>query len=189
MPPRIRELIRSNLIGFAAIFIALGSVAYAAIPNSSGVFTACYATTSGIILNVPHSKGDLRLIEATDSCRSYEKRVTWNEEGQPGQDGLDGQDGVSGYEVVLGEPDTLDTRDASALKGSISIGASCPDGKRAVGGGWRLGGATGGGIDAIRVDNNAALGNGWVVSMVADPNTPFGRSQTYRAVAVCAIVN
>jgi hypothetical protein len=46
-------------------------VAYAAIPAPDGSIKGCYATTNGVLLGVPHSKGDLRLAapgEVTVNC-------------------------------------------------------------------------------------------------------------------------
>jgi hypothetical protein len=92
MVTRIRNHVRSHVIGYVAIFIAFGGVAYAAIPSASGEFTGCYATTNGLVLNIPHSKGDLRLVEPNEACRSYERRVTWNQEGPPGEPGQSATD-------------------------------------------------------------------------------------------------
>jgi hypothetical protein len=91
LPTRLASRLRRpspyELLAVVLGAAALGGVAYAAIPSSSGVFTGCYATTNGTVLNIPHSKGDLRLVEPNEACRNYERRVTWNEEGPPGEPG------------------------------------------------------------------------------------------------------
>src|SRR2546421_11434418 len=72
--------------------VAAGGVAYAAIPNSSGVFTGC----------VLKSNGQVRLIDPSlDSgplsrCRPNETQVTWNQQGQPGATGASGAAGATG---------------------------------------------------------------------------------------------
>ncbi|MFL6157936.1 MAG: hypothetical protein ACJ72D_17730 [Marmoricola sp.] len=72
--------------GFAALG-AIGTVAYAAIPSADGTFAGCVAKTNGLFLAIPHNKGDLRVVDATEACRSYESRVSWNQQGTPGQPG------------------------------------------------------------------------------------------------------
>ena len=104
--------------------VALGGIGYAAIPSSSGVFRGCYAKTEGILLGIPHSKGDVRLVDEGEACRSYETLATWNQQGTPGTPG------VSGYEVVtvtvFGEAD-----------GRAEATATCLAGKRVLGGTYR----------------------------------------------------
>ena len=87
MAARIHSLIRHQWAGLLALSIALGGVAYAAIPGPTGVFHGCRAKTDGVVLNIPHSKGDLRLVQPGEACRSYEAAVSWNEEGQQGDPG------------------------------------------------------------------------------------------------------
>ena len=190
MPTRIREHIRSHVIGYLAIFLGLGGVAYAAIPSESGVFTGCYATTNGVVLNVPHSKGDLRVVEPNEACRSHEKKVTWNREGQPGMDGQDGQDGVSGYEVVVGDIGTIDTLSTDPHDHTFTLAAVCPEGKKALGGGWRLVGSTGP-TPRYEIQNNTispSSDRAWFVT-VADVGQPIGGTISFRAVVTCATVN
>jgi hypothetical protein len=46
------------------------------------------------VLGVPHSKGDLRLVDPAEPCRAYEQSVTWNQQGRPGTPGAPGISGV-----------------------------------------------------------------------------------------------
>lgn len=71
--------------------VALAGGAYAAIPGSGGAITGCYTTSNGLLLGIAYSKGDLRAIDATtDTCRSYEKPLMWNQQGPAGVTGPKG---------------------------------------------------------------------------------------------------
>jgi hypothetical protein len=109
-------------LAFVALVVAFGGVAYASIPAADGTIKGCYATTNGLLLGIPHSKGDTRIVDSGEACRSYEQTIAWNQAGAPGTPGTNGTNGVSGYEIVTGSH----TGVAKAL---------CPAGKRAVGGG------------------------------------------------------
>lgn len=64
-------------------------------PNARGIYTGCYAT----------STGDLRLIPAWKGCRSSERRVTWNRRGQRGPlgpEGPAGEQGATGSQGSIG---------------------------------------------------------------------------------------
>jgi len=105
----------------ASGLIAVGGtlIAQAAIPSADGVFTACINKTSGAV----------RMIDAEKTprinCAANEIRRTWNAQGQPGADG------VSGYQIVTVEDEF--TFSGNTIR--VSDSASCPNGKKVVGGG------------------------------------------------------
>lgn len=66
--------------GAAALMIALGGVAFAAIPDSSGTIHGCYQK----------SNGNLRVVDSASECRNTERAIAWNQEGPPGSGGLAG---------------------------------------------------------------------------------------------------
>lgn len=70
------------VLGFIASMSLIGGIAYATIPDSSGVFTGCVRN------------GTLRVIdfEAGQRCRGPETRVTWNQTGPQGPEGPPGDD-------------------------------------------------------------------------------------------------
>ena len=127
--------------------LGAAGIAVAGIPRQDGVINGCYNNTNG----------GLRLIDSStgDACKTGETAIQWNQtgpqgpagpagpagpvgpqgpagpEGPAGPQGLAGPagpGGSSGYEVVRanGETDTADSK---------AEAATCPAGKKAVGGG------------------------------------------------------
>jgi hypothetical protein len=101
---RIRKPTPGAVIGLVALVAALAGGAYAAIPGDDGTIHACYATKNGLLLGIPHSKGDLRAVDAAEDCRSYEKAVSWNQEGPQGPVGPAGPRGPQGDPGPKGDP-------------------------------------------------------------------------------------
>jgi hypothetical protein len=64
----------ATAIALAALFVALGGVAYATIPDSNGTIHGCYQGTNGV----------LRVVESAGDCRSRERALDWNQQGPPG---------------------------------------------------------------------------------------------------------
>jgi hypothetical protein len=55
--------------GFAALLVALGGVAFAAIPDSNGSIHGCYQKNGGT----------LRVVESASDCRNSEQAITWSQ--------------------------------------------------------------------------------------------------------------
>jgi hypothetical protein len=70
------------------VVLAVSAVAYAAIPDENGVFTACINGTDGSIRIIDPSAGA--------ECRGGENRVTWNKKGIEGPKGPTGATGLQG---------------------------------------------------------------------------------------------
>lgn len=85
-----------TVIGAIALVAALGGGAYAAIPASSGHIRACYAASNGLLLGIPYSKGDLRTVDEGESCRPYERPLSWSQVGPQGAQGDQGPTGPAG---------------------------------------------------------------------------------------------
>jgi hypothetical protein len=98
----------------ATAILATVGVGWAAIPAADGQIKGCYATTDGLLLGIPHSKGDTRIVDSAESCRSYEKPIAWSQigpvgpqgrqgvQGEPGKDGAKGADGADGAQGPQG---------------------------------------------------------------------------------------
>ena len=61
-------------VALAALVVAVGGVAFATIPDSTGTFHGCVGKASG----------QLRVVESSGDCRPNERAVAWNQQGPPG---------------------------------------------------------------------------------------------------------
>jgi hypothetical protein len=119
-------LMRPIVPAVALAAVAAAGVAYAAIPSSGGVVTACYAKA-----------GDLRVIdaEAGAQCKSGETPLSWDQQGPAGPvgpagpPGTPGASGITGYEIVVESVEI-----GGAQSGGIFV--DCPAGKKALSGGF-----------------------------------------------------
>jgi hypothetical protein len=64
----------ATAIAIAALVVALGGAAFAAIPDGSGKIHGCYAK----------GNGNLRVVESSSDCRASERAIEWNQQGPPG---------------------------------------------------------------------------------------------------------
>lgn len=152
----LRRPVAGALVALGVLALALFGVSYAAIPGSDGVVNGCYAKTDGLLLG--HSKGDLRVVDSGESCRSYEIALSWNQQGlkgapgpqglkgDPGLQGPKGDPGLPGLKGDMGDPgpqgpvevsgyERVTTRTASNGDPITVAFAQCPEGKVAIGGG------------------------------------------------------
>jgi hypothetical protein len=84
----------STLVAAIAVVVAVGGIAYAAIPGSSGTIQGCYQKKNG----------NLRLVESASECRNSEQPISWNQKGEPGPPGTAGRPGPPGPEGDQGPP-------------------------------------------------------------------------------------
>jgi hypothetical protein len=122
--PRFSGNRRVLLAGFAVLVLATaGGIAYAAIPDASGVIHGCYKKSSP-------NQGTLRVIdtERGQTCSSSENALSWNQTGPKGATGPTGPTGPSdGYSAsndymrVGGDDTTLVSVDVPA--GSYTVAA------------------------------------------------------------------
>ena len=79
--------VRTHVVAFTALFVALGGGAIAAIPDSGGVIHGCYKRN-----------GAVRIIDpsAGDACSKPEASLDWNQRGPKGDPGPPGPPGVGG---------------------------------------------------------------------------------------------
>jgi hypothetical protein len=100
---RARRPSAGTLLGSAALIVACTGAAYASIPASDGTIRGCYAATNGLLLGIPHSKGDTRIVDSAEACRSYEQPITWNQTGQKGDPGAAGEPASALWAVLDGD--------------------------------------------------------------------------------------
>ena len=119
---------RLALLGLVVgVGVAVGGIAYAAIPDSSGLIHGCFQKING----------NLRVIDSGGKgCTTSEKPLGWNQTGSPGTNGTNGTNGVSGYEFVKNE----EVYDApfGIEPFAVAAVAHCSSGKFATGGGGQV---------------------------------------------------
>jgi hypothetical protein len=100
----------ATAIALAALVVALGGVAFAAIPDPDGTIHACYQRNTG----------SLRVVESQSDCRSSENAITWNQRGPQGLPG-------PGGDVQVIDRVTLANGESRELfaEGPITLAASC----------------------------------------------------------------
>src|SRR2546426_104166 len=82
-----------TVLGLTALVVAIGGVAFAAIPDSGGTIHGCYS----------NSNGNLRIVESSAGCRSNENAISWNQQGPSGSPGEPGALGPTGPTGPRGE--------------------------------------------------------------------------------------
>jgi hypothetical protein len=174
------------VVGLVAnLAIVVVAVVQAAIPDPSGVIHACY-----------RANGNLRLVDKS-SCTSAETALTWNQTGPQGPAGAPGSAGTPGPQGTRpqgatgpqGPPGTpasagvagyeiISTHETLPLNGSIEVTATCPTGKRVIGGGYVAPSV----LDAAS-SSRPEGDNGWRVEFKSN-----GGSGDASAYAICASV-
>src|SRR3954470_9633858 len=87
------------LVGVPAAGLAAAGIAYATIPDSSKIYTACMLKNVGTIRLIDPSLPSSNLMSR---CTSAETKITWDENGQPGPTGAAGATGATGAKGATG---------------------------------------------------------------------------------------
>jgi hypothetical protein len=148
--------------------IALFGTAYLALAQGNNIINVCVA-----------KNGSMRVVAVEEQCKNKETPLSWNKQGEPGQDG------VSGYEIVTNDK-SLENFDYSF--GGLSV--DCPVGKKVMGGGGAFedasGNQTGSSVAQIRSSAPKADGSGWMIDYeLTRPDTYIALVRVY---ATCATV-
>ena len=120
---RIRHPRRKGVLALvgAVVLLTVAGVAYATIPDSGGVYTACRLNGVGTIRLIDPSSPSTSLLS---HCTSFETQITWNQKGQKGDTGAPGQKGDTGAPGQNGVSPTVE---------QLSAGDSnCPTGGAAI---------------------------------------------------------
>jgi hypothetical protein len=120
----------------AALAVAGGGIAYASIPDSSGVIHGCYKA------NANGNPTALSVIDTAGSgghCPTNQKALDWNQTGPQGPTGATGATGPAGPPSALGlqlvQANASVPNDTDQTVWALT--ASCPSGYKAVGGGFQ----------------------------------------------------
>jgi hypothetical protein len=95
-----------------------GGVAYATIPDSGNVYTACMLNKVGTIRLIDPSLGNSSLM---GHCVAQETRVSWQQQGQKGDPGTPGQAGADGVDGVSPTVAQLASGDSHCAAGGAAI--------------------------------------------------------------------
>jgi hypothetical protein len=84
------KLLRPTVVALAiaGALLAAGGIAYATIPDSSGVIHACYKTNQGTLRVIDTGQGQ--------TCSNSEASINWSQTGPQGQQGPQGPQGPTG---------------------------------------------------------------------------------------------
>jgi len=168
-----REWPKNARRGIAAGGVALmtmGGVAWATIPAADGTIKGCYARTEGL-LGIPHSKGDVRVVDSGESCRSYETLITWNQRGPAGPQGPAGTPGLPGPGVSSYKTATTTAYIApeeSSFRTVKFLFVSCPNGTLPVSGSIFNRSDNNGVNTNVSIVESDRIGTGWDATVRAD---------------------
>jgi len=151
------------------IGIALFGTAYLALAQGENIINVCVA-----------KDGSMRVVAGEEQCKSKETPLSWNKQGETGQDG------VSGYEIVTSD------RDVSGVSGALGgLSVDCPAGKKALGGGGHYVTSSGvpvsSNVTQITTTAPKADGSGWMITYLITASPP-GDITAVRVYATCATV-
>lgn len=142
------------ILGITMVGTLVGSSAFASVPAGDGTINGCYRAT-GVM------KGDLVIIDSTDTCPSGYTALNWNQTGPAG---------LSGYEIVTN----------TGLTGWTHT-INCPAGKKVMSGGVKWNGLGTISIDQMKMVASypESDGIGWTVVY------NMGVASTVDAYAIC----
>jgi hypothetical protein len=149
--------------------IALFGTAYLALAQGENIINVCVA-----------KDGSMRVVAGEEQCKSKETPLSWNKQGETGQDG------VSGYEIVTSD------RDVSGVSGALGgLSVDCPAGKKALGGGGQYVTSSGvpvsSNVTQIITTAPKADGSGWTITYLITASPP-GDITAVRVYATCVTV-
>jgi hypothetical protein len=112
-----------KIVGLMLGVALIGGVAYAAIPDAAGVYTACKLNALGTIRLIDPSGPRTSLLS---HCTVYETQISWNQQGVPGAAGTNGTNGKDGVNGLAG---TNGTNGAPCLPSILAcVGPTGPAG-------------------------------------------------------------
>jgi Collagen triple helix repeat (20 copies) len=143
-----------RLLLATTVLLALAAgIAYASIPDSSGVIQACYQKVNGQLRVIDTSKGG--------TCNSSETALSWNQTGPIGAKGTTGAKGSTGANGINGQKGATGPPGANGTNGAK--GATGPKGPA-------------GGLDSVQVVSQNVAGTGGFVTLFVD--CPAGTTLT-----------
>ena len=166
-----------RLLLATTVLLALAAgIAYASIPDSSGLIQACYQKVNGQLRVIDTSKGG--------TCNSSETALSWNQtgpvgakgatgaRGSTGANGINGQKGATGPKGPAGGLDSVQVVSqniAGTGGGFVTLFVDCPAGTTLTGGGAQILGHVGDadGFGPRIISNNPFNKNQWIASAIS----------------------
>jgi hypothetical protein len=105
-----------RIVCVGVLFAAAAGIAYAAIPDSKGVYTACMLDKVGTVRLIDPSLPASNLMS---HCTNVETKFTFNQQGQQGAPGLPGAPGKDGAPGANGK-DGADGKDGQPFSGTFT---------------------------------------------------------------------
>ena len=193
----LRLRLSRRRVALAALLVGLvtAGVAYAAIPDGNGVFTACKLNATGTIRLIDTSLGSTSLL---GRCTSLETQLTWNQggpKGPLGDKGPTGDKGPIGDKGPAGDPGVTGTSGYEVVSAQTGenettpklVAVVCPAGKHLLGGGARVLTLRPGG--AFLSINGPSPGNPehvWIAEAGAVGNATSGVGYSLAVWGICA---
>src|SRR5438093_8775328 len=110
---------RLSVLIAVGVGLAAGGIAYASIPDGSGVIHGCYKTTGGSLRVIDTSVGG--------TCNSSETPLNWSQTGPKGATGARGPTGLNGAKGATGPIGPTGPSDAFAGLNESSFSAQTLD--------------------------------------------------------------
>src|SRR3954463_13816440 len=96
------RLTRTRVVLLVSLVAVLAAgVAYSAIPDGNGVYTACKLNATGTIRLIDPSLPSTNVLSHCNA--SLETQISWNQKGQPGAAGATGPQGPPGSAGAAGK--------------------------------------------------------------------------------------
>jgi hypothetical protein len=174
MRKRLAVCLAAVLLAIAALVAAGMGIAYASIPDSSGVIHACYQSPP------PHHGANLQVIDTDNggSCGGGMVALTWNQTGPQGPPGPEPSGALVNLHIV--QATTVLTPG-----GTDFARANCPSGEVATGGGFSTSGDPG--LEPVE-SSTGANSNGVAVGWDVEATNNTSQDQNVTAQAECAQV-
>src|SRR4051794_28249169 len=102
---RLGRHLRSNVVAYLALLIAVGGTAALA----TAALTAPDGTINGCVKKKGKAKGTLRVVKPGARCKRSEQTIAWNQRGAQGAPGTHGERGSQGEQGAAGSDGSPDT--------------------------------------------------------------------------------
>ncbi|HJS94996.1 MAG TPA: hypothetical protein VJ741_12090 [Solirubrobacteraceae bacterium] len=158
--------------GVVALLGTAAGIAYATIPDSNGIYTACMLNGAGTIRLIDPSLPSTSL---RSHCASFETTITWDRQGQPGPQGPQGPKGDPGPQGDTGPQGPAGPDAGTVLTGRINALATVLPRDNGSPSGTSTGNFDPAAV-SYRTPNHALIAQDLSVELTAAPGAGAGRT-------------